>query len=221
MGSLSRTGRQTTPGCEEQSESMTEDFTKTRRRSCFLLCISLLVVFGTVLGFLAGLLVGGLLAKQGHFASVLSQDGGLDTSFLSEDGSDPACPENSNLTRAGECGECGEARLLLVSGASYADCDGVYSLTNLTSVWDSKHIVYSRLGSSPDSAGDDRFIYWNSHFYGSNFYGWSIGDLKSLTESGPFHAQGRAGVALQPWLGSWNDNVTVSLISCRHLTNIN
>ena len=82
-----------------------------------------------------------------------------------------------------------------------------------------------------------RFIYWNSHFYGSNFYGWSIGDLKSLTESGPFHAQGmrawllvccveeregddinilgRGGVANQPWLGSWNDNVTVSLITCQ------
>ena len=55
------------------------------------------------------------------------------------------------------CSLCQEARLLLVSGASYADCDGVYSLTNLTSVWDSKHIVYSRLGSSPDSAGDDRW----------------------------------------------------------------
>ena len=76
-----------------------------------------------------------------------------------------------------------------------------------------------------------RFIYWNSHFYGSNFYGWSIGDLKSLTESGPFHAQGmtalvlvcksggnisgRGGVANQPWLGSWNDNVTVTLITCQ------
>ena len=81
-----------------------------------------------------------------------------------------------------------------------------------------------------------RFIYWNSHFYGSNFYGWSIGDLKSLTKSGPFHAQGipalvlfsveekeggdinisgRGGVANQPWLGSWNDNVTVTLITCQ------
>ena len=36
-----------------------------------------------------------------------------------------------------------------------------------------------------------RYIYWNSHFYGSNFYGWSIGDVKSLTESGPFHSQGK------------------------------
>ena len=35
-----------------------------------------------------------------------------------------------------------------------------------------------------------RFIYWNSHFYGANFYGWSIGDSRSLFESGPFHAQG-------------------------------
>ena len=57
----------------EASETMVEDFTKTRRRSCFLLCISLLVVFGTVLGFLAGFLVGGILAKHGHFSSVLNQ----------------------------------------------------------------------------------------------------------------------------------------------------
>ena len=71
--SLSWTIGQSTPGCEEESERMAEDFTKTRRRSCFLVCISLLVVFGTVLGFLAGLLVGGLLAKHGHFTSVLSQ----------------------------------------------------------------------------------------------------------------------------------------------------
>merc|ERR1712026_385966 len=186
---------------------MAEDFTKTRRRSCFLVCISFLVVFGTVLGFLAGLLVGGVLAKHGHF--VLNQEGGLET-FISDEGSELGCPESSNSTMDVGCGECGEARLLLVSGASYADCDGVYSLTNLTSVWDSKHIVYSRL-----AGGDNRFIYWNSHFYGSNFYGWSIGDLKSLTESGPFHAQGRGGVANQPWLGSWNDNVTVTLITCQ------
>ena len=25
---------------------------------------------------------------------------------------------------------------------------------------------------------------------------------------------GRGGVANQPWLGSWNDNVTVSLVAC-------
>ena len=146
---------------------MTEDFTKTRRRSCFLLCISLLVVFATVLGFLAGLFVGGILAEHGDLTSVLNQgetvpgpvcpaantlmtDGSLDpsTTLLSEE-----CPESSNTTRAEGCGECGEARLLLVSGASYADCDGVYSLTNLTSVWDSKHIVYSRL-----AGGDNRYI---------------------------------------------------------------
>ena len=35
-----------------------------------------------------------------------------------------------------------------------------------------------------------RYIYWNSHFYGANFYGWSIGDSRSLFESGPFHSQG-------------------------------
>ena len=56
-----------------------------------------------------------------------------------------------------------------------------------------------------------RYIYWNAHFYGENFYGWSIGDSKSLVESGPFHAQGRGGVSNQPWQGTWRTNVTVQL----------
>ena len=150
---------------------MAEEFTKNRRRSCFLVCISLLVLFGTILGFLAGLLVGGLMAKQGHFTSVLTQGEivsvcpGVNTQMadgdpvISEEGSESACAESSNTTRAGggegegECSVCGEARLLLVSGASYAECDGVYSLTSLSSVWDSKHIVYSRL-----EGGDNRYI---------------------------------------------------------------
>ena len=48
---------------------MSEDLGKSGRRSCFLVCVSLLVLFGTVLGFIAGLLVGGLLAKHGQFAT--------------------------------------------------------------------------------------------------------------------------------------------------------
>ena len=36
--------------------------------------------------------------------------------------------------------------MLVVRGAQYADCDGVYTMTNLSSVWDTKHIVYTRLG---------------------------------------------------------------------------
>merc|ERR1712012_820804 len=104
----------------------------------------------------------------------------------------------------------------------YADCDGVYTMTNITSVWDTKHIVYTRIHQTSEDSqpADQRFIYWNSHFYGSNFYGWSIGDVKSLTESGPFHSQGRGGVANQPWLGSWNDNVTVSMVSCQQASKL-
>ena len=37
-------------------------------------------------------------------------------------------------------------RVLVVRGAQYADCDGVYTMTNLSSVWDTKHIVYTRVG---------------------------------------------------------------------------
>ena len=74
-----------------------------------------------------------------------------------------------------------------------------------------------------------RYIYWNAHFFGENFYGWSIGDAQSLVESGPFHSQGirplcckqlkiissgRVGASNQPWQGSWRANVTVELINC-------
>ena len=52
---------------------MSEDLSKSGRRSCFLICVSLLVLFGTVLGFIAGLLVGGLVAKHGHFVNLNNQ----------------------------------------------------------------------------------------------------------------------------------------------------
>ena len=54
---------------------MSEDLGKSGRRSCFLVCVSLLVLIGTVLGFIAGLLVGGLLAKHGQFTSQGRIDG--------------------------------------------------------------------------------------------------------------------------------------------------
>ena len=59
-----------------------------------------------------------------------------------------------------------------------------------------------------------RYIYWNAHFFGENFYGWSIGDKQSLSESGPFHSQGRIGASNQPWQGTWRANVSVELVSC-------
>ena len=47
-------------------------------------------------------------------------------------------------------------RLLNVSNAWYADCNGLYSLTNLTAVWDKKRVVYMRIhgGINP---GDRRY----------------------------------------------------------------
>ena len=46
-----------------------EDFAKTGRRHCALACVCLVVVLGTSLGFLAGLLVGSLLATHTRLAS--------------------------------------------------------------------------------------------------------------------------------------------------------
>ena len=62
-----------------------------------------------------------------------------------------------------------------------------------------------------------RYIYWNAHYFGENFYGWSIGDKQSLSESGPFHSQGRIGASNQPWLGTWRANVSVELVTCNSI----
>ena len=36
-------------------------------------------------------------------------------------------------------------RVLNVTGAGYADCNGLYTLSNNTSIWDSKRVVYERI----------------------------------------------------------------------------
>ena len=36
-------------------------------------------------------------------------------------------------------------RVLNVTGAGYADCSGLYTISNLTSIWDSKRIVFERI----------------------------------------------------------------------------
>ena len=49
--------------------------------------------------------------------------------------------------------------MVQVSGADYADCSGLYTLTNLSSVWDTKHIVYTRLdtGNTEQRSGSPVF----------------------------------------------------------------
>ena len=32
-----------------------------------------------------------------------------------------------------------------MTGAGYADCDGLYSISNMSSIWDNKRIVYERV----------------------------------------------------------------------------
>merc|ERR1712130_1015573 len=113
---------------------MSEDLSKSGRRSCFLICVSLLVLFGTVLGFIAGLLVGGLVAKHGHFVNLNNQgDAAAFDGIFRDVSSNNNCEENGfsfqNKT-LNACSVCSDARLVVVSGASYADCDGVYTMTN-------------------------------------------------------------------------------------------
>jgi len=197
----------------------------TSRCSC---CCITSVLCCILLGFLGGVFIG-LLAHRNGYGSHLDRVFQIKHGTVSIERSE----DNENIENASEnkykctvrlnqnqrsnllenCDTCFKARLLNVSNAHYADCNGLYTLTNLSSVWDTKRTVFQRIfgGINPQ---DKRYIYWNSHFYGPNFYGWSIGDSRSLFESGPFHAQGREGVRDQPWLGSWNDNVTVTMVTC-------
>merc|ERR1719382_189705 len=133
-------------------------------------------------------------------------------------GYDPRCQYRlSNMSNPyyiqGSCSLCAAAKVLNVTGAGYADCSGLYSISNLTSIWDSKRIVFERIAGGWRPM-DKRYIYWNAHFFGENFYGWSIGDAQSLVESGPCHSQGRIGASNQPWQGSWRANVSVELVTC-------
>merc|ERR1719382_1383929 len=133
-------------------------------------------------------------------------------------GYDPRCQYRlSNMSNPyyiqGSCSLCAAAKVLNVTGAGYADCSGLYTISNLTSIWDSKRVVFERIAGGWRPM-DKRYIYWNAHFFGENFYGWSIGDAQSLVESGPFHSQGRIGASNQPWQGTWRANVTVELASC-------
>ena len=62
---------------------------------------------------------------------------------------------SEGLTSTGaarHCSWCTAARLLEVRGGSYADCDGLYTLTNLTGVWDAKHTVYTRIAGGQNKA---------------------------------------------------------------------
>ena len=37
------------------------------------------------------------------------------------------------------------SRVINVTGAGYADCSGLYAISNMTSIWDSKRIVFERV----------------------------------------------------------------------------
>ena len=43
------------------------------------------------------------------------------------------------------CAHCLNTNVVNVSNAWYADCNGLYTITNLTSVWDPKRLVYERI----------------------------------------------------------------------------
>jgi len=194
---------------------------------CCSCCCVILMILCLSLGFLLGIMVGAMVEKNGYkitdilaknYHDEVGHDYGHGQPRYVDDGaemSDSQCVvrRTSHNVSSSNCAVCSRTRLLNVSLAGYADCNGLYSMSNLTSIWDSKRVVYQRI-SGGIRPWDKRYIYWNAHFFGEDFYGWSIGDSQSLVESGPFHSQGRAGVSNQPWQGSWRHNVSVKLSSC-------
>jgi len=176
---------------------------------CFMMFICLIV------GFIVGGIVGIYLEKNGNFDIFRYAFKRPKFEKDEERPSEIKCVIKSDIVteRPRDCGICSMSRILNVSNAEYADCNGLYTISNLSSVWDSKRIVYERIAGGLRSH-EKRFIYWNSHYYGENFYGWSIGDAVSLVESGPFHSQVRGGVSNHPLDGSWSSNISVKISSC-------
>jgi len=188
------------------------------RSGCRVFCFMLVGMICLAVGFLVGVVVGAVIQRDGYLEQVGfgSQEGYYGSGKNLQGGSDDPSRcivrmAQPNITT--NCSVCSHSRVLNVTGAGYADCDGLYTISNLTSIWDSKQVVYERIsgGYGPET----RFIYWNAHYYGEDFYGWSIGDSKSLYEDGPFHSQGRAGASNLPWRGSWRGNVTIQLSACQ------
>lgn len=196
---------------------------------CSCCCVTMMFIC-LVLGFVVGVVVGALVQRNGYLRDIglimipedyYNYEGREKDSFQprlivdGEEMGDSKCivRMTSHNVSSANCAVCSNSRLLNVSLAGYADCNGLYTMSNLTSIWDSKRVVYERISGGLRPL-EKRYIYWNAHFYGENFYGWSIGDSKSLVESGPFHSQGRGGVSNQPWQGSWRSNVSVQLTTC-------
>ncbi|XP_023340024.1 uncharacterized protein LOC111710193 [Eurytemora carolleeae] len=185
-------------------------------------CWSLILCLVSLsIGFLGGVVVGAIVQRDGHLSQIGFGIPGEYYNYLQKGREEPVedgggrCVvrmQQTNLTTT-NCSVCSNSRVLNVTGAGYADCNGLYTISNQTSIWDSKQVVYERINGGWGK--EKRYIYWNAHYYGENFYGWSIGDSKSLFESGPFHSQGRAGASNLPWRGSWRGNVTVYLSSCQ------
>jgi len=131
---------------------------------------------------------------------------------------------NPNFTAI--CRVCGESRLVRVSGAANGDCNGQYTITNLTSRWteDWKDtgFVFERIAGGWGQL--NRYIYW------THKNGWTIGDHNSLykyqddylfrqkdppnIESGDGWQGGDWSVG-HPWAVEWPSNVTVKMDRCQ------
>ena len=64
---------------------------------------------------------------------------------------------------------------LNVLGATYANCDGKYTITNERVDWATERPVYKHVNK-------DRYIFWNAHGLG-----WSIGKKDYLTTGSHWH----------------------------------
>nr|XP_040563791.1 uncharacterized protein LOC121114036 isoform X4 [Lepeophtheirus salmonis] len=88
--------------------------------------------------------------------------------------------------------------LVNVIGATYANCDGRYKVTNNKVPWASERPVYKHTRKN-------RYIFWNA-----GGLGWSIGKREYLKTGSHWH---RSGLDTdEPWEGKWEEGVRVECV---------
>jgi len=161
------------------------------------LCIASLTV-----GFLVGVTFSDRLGQEEVLSSNLSQR----LESLKECGGWTVDPNHAAI-----CSVCSEAVLVRVEGAEYADCDGLYGLSNLTVATrkggkQNENFVLVRM--SGGWGRDARHLYWGRQ-------GWVLGSLGQFRgQQQSYYTQEDSVEQGAPWSVTWAGSVTVQLSRC-------
>jgi len=168
-------------------------------------CLSLSTIcWGLVLclASLAAGFLGGLVFSDKMGREVLLQNNMTDHLIQTMDCPTPD-PNYSAL-----CSVCSEAGLIRVEGAANADCNGLYSVSNLTvnTRGNGDKVVFERI--SGGWGKEARHLYWDKH-------GWALGSLGVfMGQSNSYYTQMDAMERGPPWTVTWTGGVKLGLSRC-------